>query len=1001
MLKLLNKLFSYNERQIKKARKIVEKINALEPEVAKLTDEELAKSTEYFRQQLGIDASLNRINPDLHLHSVSKEERRKELLKERQQLLNILPEVFARVREAAKRVAKHRHFDVQLIGGILLAENKVIEVFTGEGKTNVALLPAYLYGLTGRGVHIHTVNDYLAKRDAEWAGHVLMALGMSVAVVTPQGAYKVVDDETALQAKGDIIKKELEQKDLSNMSTLRGTNLVEVSKKEAYLSDIVYGQASEFGFDYLRDNMASSLEERVQRSRYFAIVDEADSILIDEARTPLIISMPDQQSSEIYKRFASIAKQLKKDEDYTVDEKTKSVVLTEAGVAKVEKMLNTSNIWANNLYIRHINNALKAQALFTKDKDYIVKNGEVLIVDEFTGRVQPGRRYSEGLHQAIEAKEGVEIKQESKTLATISYQNFFRLYDFLSGMTGTAMTEAEEFHKIYNIDVVQVPTYKPIIRKDHPDVIYKTKQAKYKAIVDEIKKVHATGRPILVGTTSIQVSELLSDLLKKEGIPHEVLNAKHHEKEARIVAKAGKKGAVTIATNMAGRGTDIKISDEVKKLGGLYILGTERHEARRIDNQLRGRSGRLGDPGASRFFLSLEDTLLRVFGGDMLKNLYSKTSLPEDVPLESRLLSSAIERAQKKIESMHFDIRRRLVEYDDVLNNQRDIVYDLRRIVLVLLGKEEKDATKYLPKSKKDPFELSKQETHTVVAALKAYTLKSPYSFGLDKSLWIKNIMTPLRFWLLKQIIERVDFLIAQINTKNSENIDTLSSSVSNNNTDFKFVLEYIDAMFPDKVFNDIVKKLGFEVNEFFDRVAKGEIWLLHKVIIIAYSLQLGLMHSIENVKRYIRFMVLQTIDFLWMEHIDTMADLREGIGLRGYAQRDPLVEYKREGRRLFEQFFATIKDMIAKRAFRIGVLKQENMETAYKRLQYEHSPVATVRDLLQGNVEVSAKQETTKRNKVTTHNKPLKLKKAPKRNEPCPCGSGKKYKNCCWPKYG
>ena len=990
MIGLIKKLLSYNDRQIARAYKIVKKINQLESQVSKLSDEELRESANYFRKKLNIDLDKNRLNPDLLLESIDKERRRKELEVERRKLMEILPEAYARVREAAKRVANHRHFDVQLVGGILLAENKVIEVFTGEGKTNVALLPAFLYGLTGRGVHIHTVNDYLARRDAEWAGHILMALGLEVAAITPQAAYKVVDDKTALAVHGEAIKEQLAAKDLTNMSTLRGTNLVEVSKKEAYLADVVYGQASEFGFDYLRDNMAQTIEERVQRSRYYAIVDEADSILIDEARTPLIISMPDQQSSEIYKRFAAIAKVLKEDEDYTVDEKTRSVVLTEAGVAKVEKMLNTQNIWENNLYLRHINNALKAKALFKKDKDYIVKNGQVLIVDQFTGRVQPGRRYSEGLHQAIEAKEGVEIRQESKTLATISYQNFYRLYDFLAGMTGTAMTEAEEFNKIYKLDVVRVPTYKPVIRKDHPDVIYKTKEAKYKAIVEEIKRVHATGRPILVGTTSIDVSELLSEMLKKEGIPHEVLNAKHHEKEARIVAKAGQKGAVTIATNMAGRGTDIKISDEVKKLGGLYILGTERHEARRIDNQLRGRAGRLGDPGSSRFFLSLEDTLLRVFGGDFLKNIYNKIKIPDNVPIESRFLSGAIERAQKKIESIHFDIRRRLVEYDDVLNKQRDIVYELRRLILVLLKHEAEDAKRFLPKARLNPLELSIKDTDIIVSAIKKYTLAKPYNFDLPEDLWVENIMTPLRFWLLKQIIERIEMLLAQIET-------------TEGNTDMesvRFLREYIDTMFPDKVFNQILEKFDLTEQKFWENLEKNPAYLF-RIIIAAYSLQLGLLRTIDDVLRYMRFMLLQTIDFLWMEHIDTMADLREGIGLRGYAQRDPLVEYKREGRRLFEEFFANVKDMIAKRAFRIGVLRPEVVDSASNNLTFAHSDAPTVGDLLSGQFNVADNEAKENKPKLIQTDKPVKLKKAPGRNDPCPCGSGKKYKHCCWPKYG
>ncbi len=988
MLKLLGKIFSYNERQINKARKLVKQINELEPKIAKLSDEELANSTQYFRDLLEIDVEANKRNPDLFLHTENAEERKKQLLKEREKLFSILPEVFARVREAAKRVANHRHFDVQLIGGVLLAQNKIIEVFTGEGKTNVALLPAYLYGLTGRGVHVHTVNDYLARRDAEWCGHIFHALGMSASVITPEESYIVVDDETAIKEKGETIKEQLKEKNLSNMSSLRGTNLLKTDKKQAYLADVVYGQASEFGFDYLRDNMAQELSERVQRSRYFAIVDEADSILIDEARTPLIISTPDQQSNQIYKQFADIARHLEEERDYVIDEKTRSVVLTDDGVKRVEKMLNTENIWSNNLYIRHINNALKAKALFIRDKDYIVKDGEVLIVDEFTGRVQPGRRYSEGLHQAIEAKEGVEIKQEGKTLATISYQNYFRLYDFLSGMTGTAMTEAEEFNKIYKIDVVQVPTYKPIIREDSPDVIYKSTVAKYKAIVNEIKRVHKIGRPILVGTTSIEISELLSNLLKKEGIPHEVLNAKHHEREAHIVAKAGRKGAVTIATNMAGRGTDIKIDDEVKKLGGLYILGTERHESRRIDNQLRGRSGRLGDPGSSRFFLSLEDNLLRVFGGDMIKTLFNRTNISDDTPLESRMLSSVIEKAQKKIESMHFDTRRRLVEYDDVLNKQRDIVYELRRLVLVLLDRDSTDIQHAQTKSHADPFKLNMEQVQTIVNATLQYSLKNPYEFGLPEELWIPHIMTPLRFWLLKQLNERVDMLLSM----------AFIDDKKVNDEEFSFLKEYIDAMFPNEVFDEIIDKIGYKSNnEFWNAVKEGNKQELFKVILIAYYKQLELMGGAEEIKRYIRFMVMQTLDFLWMEHIDTMADLKESVSLRAYAQRDPLVEYKREGKKEFGQFFAAFKDMIAKRAFRIGVLTKDSISsTPLDSLSYIHrsEPSSTTSTATADNSSVSNNNESD------TKLQPVKIKK-PKRNDPCPCGSGKKYKKCCYPKYG
>ncbi|HQF37228.1 MAG TPA: preprotein translocase subunit SecA, partial [Candidatus Dojkabacteria bacterium] len=656
--------FNPNLKLLKTADDIVRQINDYESEVSKMSDEELKKSTQYFRDKLP--------------REVTKED-----------LIPLIPEVFARVREAAKRVANHRHFDVQLIAGFLLAHNVVIEVFTGEGKTNIAPLSVFLYGLAGKGVHVVTVNDYLAKRDGEWVGHILDALGMSLSIINPDKSYKFVSDKQALELKDkDEVSVLLKEKDLTNMASLRGANLIEVDKKEAYLCDVCYGTSSEFGFDYLRDNMVNRLSEKVQRGFYFSIVDEADSILIDEARTPLIISAPASKSNELYSTFANLVKVLKKDEDYTLDEKEKNVFLTEDGIKKVENMMGVKNLWENFEYAHHLENALKAEVLFKLDDNYIIRDGEVLIVDEFTGRVLPGRRYSEGLHQAIEAKEGVEIKKESKTMATISYQNYFRLYKYLSGMTGTAITEAEEFADIYKVDVVVVPTYKPIIRKDYPDVIYKNEIAKFRAVVDEIESMNKVGRPVLVGTTSIEKSEFLSKQLQKKGIKHEVLNAKQHEREAHIVANAGQLGAVTVATNMAGRGTDIKLGNGVKELGGLHIIGTERHEARRVDNQLRGRSGRLGDPGSSRFYVSLEDELMRRFGGDIMHSMFNSLGVDENMPIEASMIARAIQSAQKKVENVNFEIRKHLVEYDDVLNNHRNIIYSLRDKLLDLLDKE-------------------------------------------------------------------------------------------------------------------------------------------------------------------------------------------------------------------------------------------------------------------------------------------------------------------------
>ncbi len=914
ILQKIKDYFSYDAREVRRTRKIVEKINQLEEKVRKLSDEELLKTADEFRERLGIDVKKNRVNPDLTLEGRNDEEYKKVVEKEREKLMEVLPEIYARVREVARRVADHRHFDVQLIGGILLAEQRIIEVYTGEGKTNIALLPAALYGLTARGVHIHTVNNYLAKRDAEWAGHILSKLGFTVAVITSEGAYKYVDDEEAIRIKGDQIKELLKEKDLRNMSTLRGTNLIPVSKQEAYLADIVYGEANEFGFDYLRDNMAVDITQRVQRSRYFAIVDEADSILIDEARVPLIISQPDQESTQLYIRFASIARQLEEGVDYVVDEKSRGVTLTEEGVKKVEKILGIKDLWLNTLYLKHLHTALKAKALFKRDRDYIVKDGQVLIVDEFTGRVQPNRRYSEGLHQAIEAKEGVPVKAESKTLATISHQNYYRMYTFLAGMTGTAATEREEFRRIYGLDVVVVPTYRPIIRKDYPDMVFKTKKAKYKAIVKEVKKLYQRGQPVLVGTSSIEASEELSDLLKREGIPHQVLNAKHHEKEAQIIAKAGQKGSVTIATNMAGRGTDIKITDEVRKLGGLVVLGAQRHEARRIDNQLRGRTGRLGDPGYTRFYLSLEDDLLRIFGGDIIKRMFESLKMDEEAPISSRMITRLIEKAQRKVESMHFDIRRRLVEFDDVVNIQRDTVYELRRRVLVLLNMEPSDFKQAFKKAKLDRYkDFDLGLTKRYLLKLDEYSLLEPYEFGIPTKYRLKHLFTPLRWWILKQLVTAFGQYL------NYTDFDLLTKER------YDYLRNFLDAVFPDPLWVKVLEAMGYTPSTFKERFRIEETkegivvnpLELYRVLITGFDLHLSYFEP-EEIKDFVRIVVLQTLDQLWMDYIDSIDDLRTGIFLRGYAQRDPLVEFKQEANVMFDNFFATLQEFITKKVFHL-----------------------------------------------------------------------------------
>ncbi|HHV71739.1 MAG TPA: preprotein translocase subunit SecA, partial [Clostridia bacterium] len=615
-----------NEKEIKCLQKTVEIINNLEAEISSLSDEELKGKTGEFKNRLEKGESLD----------------------------SILPEAFAVVRETSRRVLNMRHFDVQLIGGMVLHAGKIAEMKTGEGKTLVATLPAYLNALTGKGVHIVTVNDYLARRDSEWMGQIYRFLGLKVGLIVHGLDYD--------------------------------------QRKEAYAADITYGTNNEFGFDYLRDNMVLNKEHMVQRELNYAIIDEVDSILIDEARTPLIISGPGEKSTDLYIQFAKIVPRLKEGEDYLVDEKAKTVVPTEECIAKVEKMLNIDNMYDDrHMELTHyLNQALKAYALMRRDRDYVVKDGEVIIVDEFTGRLMYGRRYSDGLHQAIEAKEGVKVERESQTLATITFQNYFRMYNKLAGMTGTAATEAEEFRKIYGLDVVVIPTNKPMIRVDYPDVIYKTERAKFNAVVEEIAERHSKGQPVLVGTISIEKSEELSKLLKKKGIPHHVLNAKYHEKEAEIIAEAGQRGAVTISTNMAGRGTDIVLGEGVAELGGLHVIGTERHESRRIDNQLRGRAGRQGDPGSSRFYVSLEDDLMRLFGSDNISGIMDKLGMEEDVPIEHPLITKAIENAQKKVEGRNFSIRKQVLEYDDVMNKQREIIYDQRRRVLE--GDNLKDA---------------------------------------------------------------------------------------------------------------------------------------------------------------------------------------------------------------------------------------------------------------------------------------------------------------------
>ncbi len=862
-MNVLNKAFRFLEkRKLKKYEEIASVVNAWEESISQLSDGELKAKTDEF----------------------------KERLKQGEKLDEILPEAFAVVREVGKRTIKMRHFDVQIMGGAVLHDGKIAEMKTGEGKTLVATLPVYLNALEGKGVHVVTVNDYLAKRDAQWMGPVYHFLGLSVGVLQHETAYLY---DSTYQVEDERLK-----------------HLRPVSRREAYLADVVYGTNSEFGFDYLRDNMATSLDDRVQRGHEYAIVDEIDYILIDEARTPLIISGPSERSADLYRLFSKIVSQLKEGVDYEIDEKTRTVVLTEDGVARVEKMLKLDNLYdpSNIQLVNHLQPALKAHTLFKKDVDYIVKNGEVVIVDEFTGRLMPGRRYSEGIHQAIEAKEKVRIREENQTLATVTLQNYFRMYNKLAGMTGTAATEAEEFLRIYDLDVVVIPTHKPMIRQDMSDVIYKTEEAKFQAVVEEVVERHCRGQPMLIGTISIEKSEKLSQMLKRRGVPHEVLNAKYHEKEAAIIAQAGRLGAVTVATNMAGRGVDIvlggnppdpKQAEKIKELGGLCVIGTERHEARRIDNQLRGRSGRQGDPGLSRFYISLEDDLMKTLGSEKVKGLLERFELPDDAPIEHSLISKTIEMAQRQIESQNFSIRKHLLEYDDVLNKQREVIYQERLRIL------------------------EKENLREDVVPMIGEVIS-----GLVRAHASKDILPEEWEW------------------------EEMLSHFSD-----------IFSLHVDKGQFEIKKTTPQELEEKLTEVALG----FYK----KRESELG----IEVIRELERFLLLQVTDYRWKEHLADMDYLREGIGLRAMAQRDPLVEYKTEGFALFQGMIESIKEDFLRYLFHIEVAEEQRF------LERAKQPVLVASG---GSNQPSPSRGAVKKGKKVG------------RNDPCPCGSGKKYKKCC-----
>ena len=810
-----------------------------------------------------------------------------------------------------------------------------------------------------------------------------MQNGLTVSAINSGTQYKYITDEEALKRKGDeakelIAEREKKAKEAGRLKYdhMSGVNLVECSKKEAYDCDVVYGTNNEFGFDYLRDNMVSNLDERVQGPRYFAIVDEADSILIDEARTPLIISTSAQASNEMYKQFSNLVNSLKIETHYSVDEKSNSVSLTDVGIDAVEKALKVKNIYEDPQLTYHLDNALKAKELYKLDDEYMVRDGEVLIVDEFTGRALPGRRYSEGLHQAIEAKEGVEVKRESRTMATITLQNYFRLYSYLSGMTGTALTEAEEFASIYHLDTIVVPTNRKVVRKDYNDVVYRTQMGKFKAIVEDIREHNEKGQPVLVGTTSVEKSEVLSTMLSKEGIAHEVLNAKHHEREAKIVAQAGQKGSVTIATNMAGRGTDIALGEGVKEVGGLYIIGSERHESRRIDNQLRGRSGRQGDPGESRFFVSFEDELMRLFGGDKMQMIMTQVGLDDDTPISMGILGKTIENAQKRIESHNYDIRKRLVEYDDVLNQQRNIVYDLRTKILEISNTPRDDLKDDLIKDIKYTLSLDVEQLQDELDGF-GITRKESWDIPLLDKLNFK--LNPLDISILKKILEHTDYLVQS----------QLEGDMEIDNIEERNLYIQLKNLITEETFENAVKRLKFKNSiEFFrsleDLKTVERTKELKRLVLISYIEHIYMI-GVGPMSELSKVLILQSIDRFWMEHLDNMQDLREGISLRNLAQRDPLVEYKNEGFRLFDTMLKTIDENVVNRFFKVRVVRRE--EALRAPIKTEKEEVKSISDNRPGKI---AKQQTIKRDQ-----------KKIGRNDPCPCGSGKKYKKCHYPEFG
>ncbi|HEY7452272.1 MAG TPA: preprotein translocase subunit SecA [Candidatus Limnocylindria bacterium] len=951
MLKLFSRVVDSNEREVRRLEPLVERANALEPEYRALSDDDLRNRTALFRERLAdelgdliLPASARATDDEEASELVGGDPaRRRERVREQQKremdqinaaLEKLIPEAFAAVREAMQRALGKRHYDVQLIGGIVLHHGEIAEMKTGEGKTFVAPLAAYLNALAGQGVHVVTVNDYLAKRDAQWIGAVFHRLGMQVGSIQHEAAYVFDPDFVA--------------------SDERLRDLRPVTRAEAYAADVTYGTNNEFGFDFLRDNLVSDLGVRVQRGHFFAIVDEVDNILIDEARTPLIISGQAEQSTDRYVQFARLVPRLKAEEDYIVDEKFRQVAITEAGTDKMERMLGVANLFDDDFGMaRHLEQALKAQALYKRDRDYVVKDGEVVIVDEFTGRLMPGRRWSEGLHQAVEAKEGVRIQSESRTLATITFQNYFRMYRKLAGMTGTAETEAEEFSKIYNLEVVVIPTHVPMVRDDFADLVYAGQKAKWEAVADEIAEEHEKGRPVLVGTISVEVSEMLSDMLKRRGIKHNVLNAKFHEKEAEIVAQAGRSGAVTIATNMAGRGTDILLGgnpemlaaellhqagtnvleatpeqaaaalaeaeatcaadrERVLEVGGLHIVGTERHEARRIDNQLRGRAGRQGDPGSSRFYLSLEDDLMRRFASDRVQGLMNRVGFTDDMALESGIVSRTIEGAQTRVEGYNFDLRKHVVQYDDVINLQRETIYGERNHIL---SNADLGGT---------VLELVDAEIRNTVAE---FTANDPAEWNRDA---LKAQLTAM--------------------------IPTLTGS------DLAVIDEARSA---DQVEDALVAAAEEHYRRREAELGEPAMAALNRIVL------------------------LRVIDTLWVEHLTAVDDMRRSIGLRAYSQRDPLNEFKVEAFRMFDELKGMIRRDVARTIFRVNVVRQPTAP-APARMVESRPEVNGGGGAAAAGAAVGAAAAT-----AAGSGQPVRAATKIGRNDPCYCGSGKKYKRC------